>query len=102
MTHLAVDGAILRVQQAREQLLKAQQPIDENGVKIAQRAVALVRTQYATRGDELRLKISTREGELAEAQKDLENLQLEEKEATVLPPVTGNIPRGRAHAGTLP
>jgi multidrug efflux pump subunit AcrA (membrane-fusion protein) len=100
-THLAVDGAILHVQQAREQLLKAQQPIDENGVRIAQRAVALVRTQYATRSDELRLKIGTKEGELADAQKDLENLQLEEKEATVLAPASGIVTRGEVQVGTL-
>jgi multidrug resistance efflux pump len=100
-TRVELHAAQLRLFQAREQLLKAEQPVDENAVKIARRALALVREQYAAKRAELARQISVKEAETADASKDLETLEFELEQATVRAPATGVVTRGELQVGTI-
>jgi multidrug resistance efflux pump len=100
-TRVELHSAQLRLFQAREQLLKAEQTVDENAVKIARRALALVREQYAARRAELALQISVKEAETADAGKDLETLEFELEQASVRAPATGIVTRGELQVGTI-
>jgi multidrug efflux pump subunit AcrA (membrane-fusion protein) len=100
-TRVDAQAAEVRLLQAREQLLKAEQPVDTGAVRIARRALALVEDQYAARRGEAALAVSAKEAEAAEVQRDLEALQLELDQATVRSPADGVVTRGEVLVGTV-
>jgi multidrug efflux pump subunit AcrA (membrane-fusion protein) len=100
-TVLALEEAGLRVKEAGEKLLRAQLGVDERVVEIARRALSLLEKQYAGRQGELVLKRASKAAEVAAAQKDLENLQVERKQAEICAPITGIVTQGDVKVGTI-
>lgn len=86
---------------AEEKLALAQVPLVETRLEVLERALALVERDHEVRLAELEQRRTARQGEVEAALKDLENLELQRRQATLTSPCDGVVISGQYHPGDL-
>ena len=93
--------ATAKVEEATEQLVQAELPIDEKNVSVMQQALELVTRDYEVRQAELAAQSVVKQGELEMDSKELENLELQRSHATLRAPIDGVVINGRIKPGDV-
>ena len=93
--------AEVRLQEAREQLVQAELPLDAEQVAVLQRAVDLVHKDFDVRHGELQSRQVVKRGEIERTRKELANLQLHREAAHIRSPIDGVIVVGRIQTGDV-
>jgi HlyD family secretion protein len=88
-----------RVREAHEKLAKARLPVNEGNVKVLRQARAQVDQEAALKRNELAIKRGSKESEVASAQRDSTNLELEREQAFVRAPLDGVVTSGEVKVG---
>lgn len=86
---------------AQEKLALAEVPLVETRLEVLSRALALVERDHRVRLAELEERRTVRQGEVEAALKDLENLELQRRQATLTSPCDGVVIAGQHHPGDL-
>lgn len=86
---------------AEEKLATARLPLDETRAQVLERALELVDRDQAVKVAELAERRTAKQGEVAAANKDLDNLKLQLAQATLRAPIDGVVIKGRHHDGDL-
>ena len=93
--------AAVKTHEAKGKLAKALIPVDESGVEVARRALALAERDYALRREELEQKRGIRRGEAEAARIELAILELERKQAIIRAPLDGIVTTEDIKVGDL-
>lgn len=89
------------LRRAEESLALAQVPLVETRLEVLERALTLVERDHQVRLAELDQRRTARQGEVEAAVKDLENLELQRRQATLTSPCDGVVISGQHHPGDL-
>lgn len=87
--------------QAQEQLVKAELPIDDSSVAVARQAVELVGRDFAVRTADLETRIAAKQGEVDAARRDLASLVAERSARELRSPIDGVVVAGRIRVGDV-
>jgi len=96
-----VSDATAKLNQAEEQLVKAQLPVDDSAIAVSRQAVELVSRDFAVRTADLETRIAAKQGEIDAAGRDLANLTLERDACELRSPIDGVIVAGRVRVGDV-
>jgi adhesin transport system membrane fusion protein len=90
-----------QVAEYRAKLAKAKLPIDTGPVEVLRRNLVVAEKDSAVKKEELAMKFSLKEGELAAAGTELANLELERKQAALRAPADGVVVFGDVKVGDI-
>jgi membrane fusion protein, hemolysin D len=93
--------AVARVRESQERLDKARLQVDTGRVEVLRRALELGASDYAMRRQELQTKRGIKQGEVEALRIDLDNLQLERKQAFIRAPMRGIVTTGDVKVGEI-
>jgi multidrug resistance efflux pump len=88
-----------RFQEAQAKRDKARLPVNESKVEVFRQARARVVEEYALKRNELAIKQGAKRNEVAGAEKDLRNLDVERAQATIRAPWSGVVTTGDIKVG---
>jgi hemolysin D len=90
-----------QVAEFRTKLEKAKLPVDEGRVEVLRRNLTVAEKDAAVKREELEIKRGLKEGEIAAAQTELANFELERKQATLRAPADGVVTFGDVKVGDI-
>jgi HlyD family secretion protein len=90
-----------RLREAQERLAAAGLPVEEGRVEVLRQGLLLAERDYEVKQEELALKRTLKQGEVATDQAELANLELERKEAVIHSPRDGTVISEDIHVGDL-
>jgi adhesin transport system membrane fusion protein len=93
--------ATRKAREAQEKLAKAQLPVDESSVPVAERALDLGEHDYAVQREELERKRTAKQGEVEAARIELANCDLMRKLAEIRAPRDGIVIKGDVKVGDV-
>jgi multidrug efflux pump subunit AcrA (membrane-fusion protein) len=99
--HLDLVKVSGQVAEYRAKLSKARLPVDTGPVEVLKRNLAVAEKDSAVKREELAMKRSLKEGEIAAAGTELANLELERKQATLRAPADGVVVFGDVKVGDI-
>lgn len=94
--------ALAQERTARENLAKAELPVDAGKVTVLRRALALAEQEEEVRQEEADLKRSHKKAEVEAARLELANFELERRQSTLLAPCDGVIISRELKVGDVP
>ena len=100
-TPTEVQSAAAKTREAKEKLARAQIPIYDGAVQVAQRALELAERDYAVKREELDQKRRAKRGEVETARLELANLELEQGQAVIRAPISGILTAGDVKIGDV-
>jgi HlyD family type I secretion membrane fusion protein len=96
-----VDKAAAQVREAKTALAKAELPVEEGKVKVLRARLERAPDDYAAKRQELEMRLTAKRGEVEGARKDLEELELQRHQATLLAPCDGVVTSGEVKVGDV-
>jgi HlyD family secretion protein len=90
-----------QIAEFRTKLEKARLPVDEGQVQVLQRNLTVAEKDAAVKREELAIKRGLKEGEIAAAETELANFELERKQATLRAPADGVVTFGDVKVGDI-
>jgi HlyD family secretion protein len=90
-----------QIAELRTKLEKARLPVDEGPVEVLRRNLAVAEKDAAVKREELAMKRGLKEGEIAAADTELANFELERKQATLRAPADGVVTFGDVKVGDI-